>query len=67
MASLNEAFTFPLTSNTVIDKEQTHLNVTGRGNYLPLSKTANMYKQTTKTISDLKMYNYSLKEQKPLK
>ena len=65
MASLNEAFTFPLTSNTVIDKEKTHLNVTGRGNYLPLENT-NTYKQKTK-VSDLKMYNYSLKEPNPLK
>lgn len=56
MASLNEAFVFPLTSKESADKEVTNLNVPGRGSYIPLDKkTTNTYK--TKDTSALKMYN----------
>ena len=65
MASLNEAFAFPLTSTAVSDMENTKLNVPGRGSYIPLDKNTNSYKpKKSQNVSDLKMYNTkkSLKE-----
>jgi predicted RNA-binding protein YlxR (DUF448 family) len=61
MASLNEAFSFPLTQKIVEDIENTQTNIPGRGSYVSLSKETNTYKQNS-SESDLKMYN-SLKEQ----
>tara|TARA_B110000977_G_scaffold178745_1_gene236675 strand:+ start:523 stop:714 length:192 start_codon:yes stop_codon:yes gene_type:complete len=61
MASLDEAFNFPLKEKNVPDIETVVFNLAGRGSYLPLSTDTNTYKE--KPISDLKMYN-SLKEQK---
>lgn len=58
MASLNEAFSFPLTDNIVSDKEVQKLNVYARGSYT--SMKTNTYKQGSlrnSNESDLKMYN----------
>jgi hypothetical protein len=63
MASLDEAFVFPLTNKTVADKEQSIINIPGRGSYVPLPQNTDTYKPKKNNISDLKMYN-SLKEQK---
>jgi hypothetical protein len=63
MASLDEAFVFPLTNKTVNDEEKSPVNIPGRGSYLPLPKNTDTYKPKKNAISDLKMYN-SLKEQK---
>ena len=56
MASLNEAFVFPLTNQVVSDKEVQNLNVFARGSYTALK--TNTYKpMPTKKTSELKMYN----------
>lgn len=61
MASLNEAFAFPLTNQVVSDKEVQKVNVFARGSYTALK--TNTYKpMITKKTSELKIYN-----EKPLK
>lgn len=59
MASLDEAFTFPLTDTVVNDIEKSSLNEYARGSYIKNAK--NTYKDREKSVSDLKMYNYHLK------
>jgi len=63
MASLNEAFVFPLTATIINDKEVTKTNVAGRGSYVPLKTETYKAPKVSNTTSDLKMYNQiSLKE-----
>ena len=54
MASLNEAFSFPLTQSLMKDIENKQINVFGRGSYTTIK--TNTYKEPNKH-SDLSMYN----------
>lgn len=63
MASLDEAFVFPLTNKSVADIEKNQLNIPLRGSYASLPKDTNTYKPKAQT-SDLQMYNFSLKDYK---
>jgi len=63
MASLDEAFLFPLTNKSVADIEKNQLNVPLRGSYASLPENTNTYKPKAQ-ISDLQMYNFHLKTTK---
>ena len=64
MASLSDAFAFPLTNQENTDTEAYDMNIPNRSSYVPFNSTTDTYtRDKLKGMSDLSFYNVSLKEQ----